>query len=321
MSELARFQERVRVGRKVKGIAAALLPFDSGGRIAEDAFAAHLRATRDAGLVNAVNMDTGYANYLSDAEKERVLAVTREALGPGTPFVAGAYIEGREGDLVSLYRREIDRIRGYDGTPILFQTARLHGRPAGEVAAAYGAACDGLSEALAFELGRMFAPNGEIWPQETARAIMEVEAIRGMKHSSLDRVVELGRLELRDRVRPDFAIYTGNDLGIDMIEYGSDYLLGLATFSPEGFAARDRAWETGDPAYFALSDALQHLGNIAFRPPVPAYKHSAATFLHLQGRIPSDRTHPKSPERPAWEPEILDDCLQRLRQAMAGGER
>jgi hypothetical protein len=71
MSELARFQERVRVGRKVKGIAAALLPFDSGGRIAEDAFAAHLRATRDAGLVNAVNMDTGYANYLSDAEKER----------------------------------------------------------------------------------------------------------------------------------------------------------------------------------------------------------------------------------------------------------
>jgi 4-hydroxy-tetrahydrodipicolinate synthase len=149
---------------------------------------------------------------------------------------------------------------------------------------------------------------------------MEVPAIRGMKHSSLDRVVELRRLELRDRVRPDFALYTGNDLGIDMIEYGSDYLLGLATFSPEAFAARDRAWEAGDPAYFALADALQHLGNVAFRPPVPAYKHSAAIFLHLQGRILTDRTHPRSPERPPWEREILADCRERLQAAMAGAD-
>jgi dihydrodipicolinate synthase/N-acetylneuraminate lyase len=320
MGELEQFVGRVRVGRKVRGIAAALLPFEADGRIAEEAFAAHLRATHDAGLTNAVNMDTGYANLLGDAEKERVLRLTREALGPGVPFVAGAYIEGREGEIVSLYRSEIDRIRGCGGTPILFQTSRLHGRPAREVAAVYTAACAGLEEALAFELGRMFAPNGEIWDEETARAIMEIEPIRGMKHSSLDRVLELRRLELRDRVRPDFAVYTGNDLGIDMIEYGSDYLLGLATFSPEGFAARDRAWERGDPAYFALADALQHLGNVAFRPPVPAYKHSAAIFLHLQGRIPTDRTHPRSPERPVWEREILRDCQERLEAAL-GGQR
>jgi 4-hydroxy-tetrahydrodipicolinate synthase len=326
MGELEQFVRRVQVGRKVRGIAAALLPFAADGTIAEEAFAAHLRATQDAGLTNAVNMDTGYANLLADPERERVLRITREALGPGVPFVAGAYIEGREGEIVALYRREIDRIRGYGGTPILFQTARLHGRPARDVAAAYAAACEGLEadgplpEALAFELGRMFAPNGEIWDEETVRAIMEIEPIRGMKHSSLDRVVELRRLELRDRVRPDFAIYTGNDLGIDMIEYGSDYLLGLATFSPEGFAARDRAWENGDPAYFALADALQHLGNVAFRPPVPAYKHSAAIFLHLQGRIPTDRTHPRSPERPPWEREMLRDCHERL-NAARGGQR
>lgn len=319
MSELKRFRQRVQFGRRVKGIAAALLPFEADGRIAEEAFAAHLRATRDAGLLNAVNMDTGYANYLSDAEKEHVLRLTREALGRETPFVAGAYVEGKEGDLVALYRREIERIRAYGGTPILFQTSRLHGRPAREVAATYAAACEGLEEALAFELGRIFAPNGEIWPEETVRALMEVGPIRGMKHSSLDRVMELRRLELRDRVRPDFAIYTGNDLGIDMIEYGSDYLLGLATFCPEAFAARDHAWEMGDPRYFALADALQHLGNVAFRPPVPAYKHSAAIFLHLQGRIPTDRTHPESPERPPWEREILADCLKRLQQAMAVG--
>ena len=45
------------------------------------AFQQHLSATHRAGLMNAVNMDTGYVNYLSDAEKLDVLRWTREALG------------------------------------------------------------------------------------------------------------------------------------------------------------------------------------------------------------------------------------------------
>jgi 4-hydroxy-tetrahydrodipicolinate synthase len=141
---------------------------------------------------------------------------------------------------------------------------------------------------------------------------MDSPEMKGMKHSSLDRLTELSRLALRDTRRPDFRIYTGNDLGINMIEYGSDYLLGLATLAPEKFAERDRLWETGDPAYHALSDALQYLGNVAFREPVPAYKHSAAVFLHLTGRIPSAMTHPANPRRPAWESELLRDCARRL---------
>jgi 4-hydroxy-tetrahydrodipicolinate synthase len=54
------------------------------------------------------------------------------------------------------------------------------------------------------------------------------------------------------------------------------------------------------------------LGNVAFRDPVPAYKHSAAVFLNLIGRIPSDRTHPRNPQRPPWETEIMVDCARRL---------
>jgi 4-hydroxy-tetrahydrodipicolinate synthase len=312
MAEIDRYLNRIQPRRKIEGIAAALLPFDLEGAIAEDAFAAHLQRTHAAGLVNAVNMDTGYANYLTDAEKERVLQITREALGPGARFVAGAYIEGNDGDLVDLYRREIEKIRSYDGTPILFQTSRLHDRPPAEKVEIYRRAVEGLDEAIAFELGRMFAPNGEIFDEETVRGIMEIPEIKGMKHSSLSKAEEFRRLELRDEVRPDFRLYTGNDLGIDMIEYGSDYLLGLATFCPEKFAERDRAWEAGDPAYFELSDALQNLGNVAFRPPVPAYKHSAATFLHLRGLIPTAYTHPESPVRPDWEPEIMRFCAERL---------
>jgi 4-hydroxy-tetrahydrodipicolinate synthase len=309
---IAALIERRQLRRKVQGIAAALLPYQSNGSVAVEAFQQHLIATHHAGLMNAVNMDTGYVNYLSEPEKRDVLRWTVEALGKDVPFVAGAYIENQTGDIVALYRQQMDSIVEAGGIPILFQTARLCSLSSKEKAAVYQTACQGYPDVLAFELGTMFAPNGEIFDEDTVRRLMDIPEIKGMKHSSLDRLVELKRLALRDEQRPEFRIYTGNDLGINMIEYGSDYLLGLASFAPEKFAERDRLWEAGDPTYYALSDALQYLGNVAFRVPVPAYKHSAAVFLHMAGRIPTDRVHPRNPTRPAWEAEILQDCAGRL---------
>ena len=310
--KIAALIEQRHLRRKVQGIAAALLPYEADGKIAVAAFQQHLIATQHAGLLNAVNMDTGYVNYLSEQEKHDVLRWTVEALGKSVTFVAGAYIENQTGDIVALYRQQMDLIVHAGGIPILFQTARMQGQSSKEKAAIYQAVCQGYPHVLAFELGTMFAPNGEIFEEDTVRRLMDIPEIKGIKHSSLDRLIELQRLALRDAHRPDFRIYTGNDLGINMIEYGSDYLLGLASFAPEQFAERDRLWETGDPAYYALSDALQYLGNVAFRSPVPAYKHSAAVFLHLVGRIPTDFVHPQNPKRPAWEPEILRDCARRL---------
>jgi len=304
--------DRPRARRKVHGIAAALLPFESNGRIAVDAFQKHLSATHHAGLENAVNMDTGYVNFLSDAEKMCVLQWTREALGKDVPFVAGAYIEEQTDRIVALYRKQMDAIVAFGGTPILFQTSQFQGKSAKEKGEIYRETCRGYPAVLAFELGPMFAANGEIFDCETILRLMEIPEILGIKHSSLDRLVELERLALRDIHRQGFRIYSGNDLAINMIEYGSDYLLGLATFAPEKFAERDLLWESGDPRYFALADSLQHLGNVAFREPVPAYKHSAAIFLHLTGRIPSNRTHPNNPLRPIWEVELLRDCVRRL---------
>jgi dihydrodipicolinate synthase/N-acetylneuraminate lyase len=305
--------KRKKPRRKIEGIAAALLPYREDGEVAADEFQKHLVATQNAGLQNAVNMDTGYVNYLSDSEKLDVLRWTREALGPNTPFVAGAYIEHDPGDdIAALYRRQMEAITKHGGTPILFQTRRLHAKSNAEKAAIYAAAAKGHAAVLAFELGQMFAPNGEIFDDDMIRRLFYIPEIKGMKHSSLDRLIELKRLDARDKHRPDFRIYTGNDLGIDMIEYGSDYLLGLATFAPEKFAERDRLWAADDATYFALSDALQYLGNVAFRAPVPAYKHSAAAFLHITKRISTNHTHPQSPARPPWETELMSDCARRL---------
>lgn len=164
----------------------------------------------------------------------------------------------------------------------------------------------------------MFAPNGEIWADESFRALLYIPQIKGMKHSSLDRLKEAERLAVRDGVRPDFMVLTGNDLGIDMIEYGSDYLLGLAAFSPAKFAERDALFFEQDAGYLTIADALQLLVNIAFRPPVPAYKHSAAVFLHLLGKIPTSKTHPRSPERPVWEAEMLRSVADRLGLTKSG---
>ena len=305
-------EQRKSPGRQVEGIAAALLPFTQDGRIDVEAFQIHVRRTHESGLVNAVNMDTGYVNYLSEPERLRVLQWTREALGPDTRFIAGAYIEGVEGEIVSLYRGQMDQIVDHGGTPILFQSKRLHSLGAKEKIAIYRDVCRGYSAVLGFELGKMFAANGEIFDEVTLRGLLEIPELIGLKHSSLDRIEEFRRLALRDEVRPEFRIYTGNDLAINMIEYGSDYLLGLATFDPESFAKRDRLWAAGDPAYYNLSDALQHLGNVAFRTPVPAYKHSAAIYLHLGGKISTPDTHPLSPRRPAWEADLMRECALRL---------
>jgi 4-hydroxy-tetrahydrodipicolinate synthase len=302
---------RRKLGRKPVGMAAMLLPFELDGRIAADAYQSCLHATFEAGLTPAVNMDTGYANLLSKEEKRFVLGLARQ-VAEGRPFVAGAFIEGEPGDVVDLYRREMDDVVEQGGTPILFQTSRTHGLSSCEKVDVYARAARGYDTVYAFELGKMFAPNGEIWDLETIEGIMEIPEIKGAKHSSLSRMLEVQRLDIRDRVRPDFMVLTGNDLGIDMIEYGSDYLLGLAAFCPGVFAERDRLWAAGDAGYLAVADALQYLGNVAFRPPVPAYKHSCATFLHLLGKIPSDRTHPRSPSRPVWEAEVLADCAKRL---------
>ncbi len=193
--------QRQRPGRKVQGIAAALLPFEADGRIAVEAFQNHLRATQRCGLINAVNMDTGYVNYLSEGEKLDVLRWTREALGKDAPFVGGAYIEGQTGDIVELYRKQMDATVANGGIPILFQTGRLHGESSSEKASIYAEVCRGYPHVLAFELGQMFAPNGEIFDEETFRRLMDIPEIKGIKHSSLDRLSASARLSHLHRKR------------------------------------------------------------------------------------------------------------------------
>jgi dihydrodipicolinate synthase/N-acetylneuraminate lyase len=297
--------------RAIEGISAVLLPFLDDDRPDWDSFTQLLERTWAAGLSPAVNMDTGYVNLLTAAERARALEIARQT-ARGRRFVAGAFIEGEAGDPAAAYVRAVEQIRAHGGTPILFQCSALGDRTEDEVLAVYAKVAEAGGPLLAFELGRMFAPFGRIYSEGFFERLLDLEAFVGAKHSSLDRACEWRRLEIRDRRRPGFRVYTGNDLAIDMVFYGSDYLLGLSAFAVEAFAERDRRWAGGDPRAFMLNDLLQYLGQLAFRAPVPAYKHSAAQFLKLRGLIATSRPHPRSPARPESDLALLDDIRQRL---------
>ncbi len=299
--------------RKITGISAILLPFSEDGTIDWDGFCAHVARTAQAGIMPAINMDTGYGNLLDDAARHEVLAHTRRTLGDGK-FVAGAFVGDQPGAAwnVDAYRQQIDVIQQFDGVPVIFQSYGLTGQAPPDIISSYAELGRDCPQFIAFELGNMFAPFGKIYDLEVYAGLLDVAPCIGAKHSSLNRVLEWERLKLRDQRRPDFKVFTGNDLAIDMVMYGSDYLLGLSTFAPDLFARRDAFWEAGDPAFYELNDLLQYLGFFAFRQPVPAYKHSAAQFLKLRGWIGCDATHPRAPKRPDTDIAILRDIAERL---------
>jgi len=303
----------IRRQRKIEGSSAILLPFHANGDIDWVGFTAHVRRTVAAGLAPAVNMDTGYGNLIDDSIRRRALQITQTETA-GKWYVAGAFVLDKPGDAFDLgaYARQIEMIQQHGGTPVIFQSYGLTSQTDDKIVEAYAAIGRHAPRFVGFELGQMFAPFGKIYSLDVYRGLMDVKQCIGAKHSSLRRDLEWERLTLRDQTRPDFRVYTGNDLAIDMVMYGSDYLLGLSTFAPEAFALRDKAWEKGEASFYEINDLLQYLGFLAFRPPVPAYKHSAAMFLKLRGWLECDDTHPLSAKRPDSDREILADIAKRI---------
>lgn len=302
---------RIRPGRAITGMSAVLLAFTPGGEIDWDATVAHIGRTVDAGLTPAVNMDTGYVQLLTDAQRSEVLDRTRAVTGG---FVAGAYVADRPGDAFDLdgYLTACEAIAVRGGTPVIFPSHGLNSLDDPGWVDALVAIGDRVDRFIGFELGSMFVPYGRIPSLAAYEAMMGISSCIGAKHSSLSRRLEWDRLAARDRVRPEFRVFTGNDLAIDMVMYGSDYLLGLSTFAPEAFALRDRMWAKQDPRFHELNDLLQYLGHFTFRAPVPGYRHDAAMCFELRGWASSSNTPSGVPQRPASDRAVLADIVERI---------
>jgi dihydrodipicolinate synthase/N-acetylneuraminate lyase len=309
----------VRPRRRIRGMSAILLPFTAEKRIDWDGFAGHVARTAAAGITPAVNMDTGYVQLIDDATRRQALATARDVLGPGHELVAGACVVDAAGAAFDEqeYGRQLAMIGEFGGLPVIFPSYGLTTGTDADMLARVRLLAKRVPAFIGFELSTEFVPSGRVLALDAYGELLEIDNCIGAKHSSLSRRLEWERLAVRDRLRPDFHVFTGNDLAIDMVRYGSDWLLGLSTAYPEAFAQRDAWWAAGDSRFDELDDALQALGDFAFRRPVPAYKHSMAQALHLRGLVAGDEPHPDSPRRPVSDREVIRELLVRIEEAVA----
>jgi dihydrodipicolinate synthase/N-acetylneuraminate lyase len=301
-------------------MSAVLLPHHADGSVHWTDFETLLTRTVAAGLVPAVNMDTGFVQFLDGPTRAEVLRRTAMVAGEGG-FVAGAFVEDRSGDALELdaYRRAITEVATAGGIPVVFPSHGLNACDDAAWVEAHEVLGRDTDRFIAFELGPMFVPYGRIYSLEAYEGLLGIPACVGAKHSSLSRAAEWDRLALRDRCRSEFRVLTGNDLAIDMVCFGSDYLLGLSAFAPDAFAERDRLWAEGDRAFAELNDVLQYLGAFSFRTPVPAYRHDAAMFLALRGWISADAVPIGAARRNDADREVLAGILDRLDALLPSG--
>ena len=181
----------IQPGRKITGLSAILLPFDTDGRADWNGFENHVAWTAKAGLIPAVNMDTGYVALLDDVTRRQVLDRMAAMNLPGG-FVAGVCINDAPGASfdADAYRRRLEEVERGNGTPVIMQSYGLTAQDDDGIAASYQALAAACDRFIAFELGTMFAPFGRIYPLNVYAELMHIPNCIGAKHSSLRRIPE-----------------------------------------------------------------------------------------------------------------------------------
>jgi dihydrodipicolinate synthase/N-acetylneuraminate lyase len=293
-------------------MAAIALPFDAAREIDWRALRSLVERAASAGLVPAVNLDAGAAHLIDRETRSRVLDVARRA-APGR-FAAGAYVGDAPGARwdCAAHARELQEIAAAGGLPLLLPSHGLAALDDDAWLVAHRELAGHCERFIACELDGAFAPQGRVRSIRAYRGLLGIPQCTGAHLGCTSRAAEWERIALRDRHRPDFQLLGGNPRALDMVIYGSDYLLALAGIAPDAFARRDALWASGDAGFHELNDALQYLGSFAFRAPLQAYRHDVAMFLVLRGWIASDAIHPAAPTRPASDVEVLRDIAQRL---------
>ncbi|MBT5875941.1 MAG: DUF993 family protein [Candidatus Latescibacteria bacterium] len=287
-------------GRDPKIIAALSVPVTRSGEIDFDGFAEDLERTASYGIEPAVLMDTYQINHCSKEQQLRGLEVAKTVMA-GRPFTAGVYIEDESTgesieDIVAVYQKKIELLESqYGASPIIFQTEALKHADADTVVRVYRGMAEASRGGLkAFELSPVFAPNGWMFPDDSLIDILAEEAWEGAKHSSLNPSMEWVLLQKVQKIGK--RLYTGNDYDFaSMMFNGSDALLGIATFIPDKFKDLACALRTGaEQDYHKLATGMEFLGRVAFQPPVPAYKHSAAMVKKMRGWYETDDLLPNN---------------------------
>ena len=197
-----------------RGDLAILLPFlGDRGTVDWAGFRDHVCRTAEAGLVPAVNMDTGFVNRL---ERRRASATwTRPARSSATGR-SSPRVRRRQARLVVRSRRLFPRRRGRSRSAAGRRSsssprAQRAGRRRGWSPPTRRSA--GLAAVHRLRAGRDVRPvRADLLAGDLARADGD-PGVRRRQAFVAEPQGRMARLILRDEVRPDFRVYTGNDLG------------------------------------------------------------------------------------------------------------
>jgi hypothetical protein len=269
-------------GRTIDGVAALPVWLGVSRRLDLAGLAARIEATFATGLTPAVNLHAGAVDLLGRDDRTDVLT-TAAGVARGRRFIAGTGPTSDAAPLSVRYGRAVDAIVRQGGTPVLLPVPELATLDGDALAYLWRQATAGHRGVLIVEMAAECGMAADPYTPDVVTRLIDVASLGGLVHATFDRATEWARVEARDIARPEFRIYSGHERALDMVSYGSDYLLGVAGCAPEAFARRDRAWRAGEALGFELNDALQALGALLYRDPVGGARHGAVQWLQVRG--------------------------------------
>jgi dihydrodipicolinate synthase/N-acetylneuraminate lyase len=298
-------------GRTIDGVAALPVWLGVSRRLDLAGLAARIEATFAAGLTPAVNLHAGAVDVLGPEERTDILT-TAAGVARGRRFIAGTRPTTDAAPLSVRYGRAVDAIARQGGTPLLLPIRELATLDGDALAYLWRQATAGHRGVLIVEMAGEFGMAADPYSPDVVTRLTDVGSLGGLVHATLDRAAEWARVEARDITRPEFRIYSGHERALDMVSYGSDYLLAGAGCAPEAFAARDRAWRAGDSLAFDLNDVLQAAGSLMFRAPIGAARHAALQWLHARGVLDAPVPVPGVALRPESDLALYRELAARL---------
>jgi 4-hydroxy-tetrahydrodipicolinate synthase len=294
-------------------IPACLLPFEADYAIDEDGYRKHLRSVVGVRGISAitVNAHASEAASCSDAEQERVLALTLDEVGDRIPVVNGIYADG------SHYAARLARMAARAGASCLLvfppNPMAMGGQLRPEMALAHfrtiADACD-----LPIILFQYPMAGGLGYPLDTLlRLVEEVPQIRAIKDWCNDAMLHERHIRvLQSLPRPVTVLSTHSSWLLSSLVMGCGGLLsGAGSVIADLQVALFNAVQSKDLARAqAINRRIYPLAQAFYAPPFLDMHNRMKETLVLLGRMPRAVVRPPLMKLGAGE-------IERLRQAIA----
>ncbi len=290
--------------------AATILPMTPEGAIDEAALEGHLASVLATdGLVGLlVNGHAGENAMLTREETAQVVSVARKQAGRKF-VVCGINAEATD---EAAARAADAAAAGADAVMVFPPFSWALGTDRRAIVAHHRAIAEAAGTPMFLFQGSVGAGK-TAYDAGTLSALLEIEAVVGIKEGSWETLAYDKTRRLAKRLRPDVAVMASGDEHLfPSFAIGSEgSLVSLAAVVPELIVALERAVEAGDMAEGRrLHEALFDLGQIVYGAPGHLATARLKACLVLLGRIPSAVCRAPTPTLDAAEIEALRGALQ-----------